>query len=117
MMKQCLRCFSYDKERDDLIGSSDDEIIEGEDHADWHYCGEYDGSQKTNDPTENGYENRIPDDIVYDRKKCPLLLDIEKECYEMFTQKGEAIPNIFQEKIDQLAKARSYFAALEDNEQ
>lgn len=117
MMKQCLRCFSYDFERDGEIFVLDDFIIEGEDHSNWHYCGEYNGTRKTDDPKENGYENRIPDDIVYDRKKCPLFVDIEKECYKIYTKRGEAIPEIFQEKIDQLAEARNYYATSKDDEQ
>ena len=106
-MKQCLKCFSYDQEKDDMIRGLDDCIIEGEDHSDWHYCGEYNGSPKTDNPKENGYTNRIPDDVINDKGNCPFFLDIEKMCDKQFIKKGKPIPDIFQDKIAKLVEARN----------
>lgn len=70
MMKQCKGCFHYDEEDDDFIRSSNDQIIIGEDHSNWHYCLYFDGDPK---PPENndGFRNHIPFEYLDGEKKCP----------------------------------------------
>lgn len=70
-------------------------------------CPNYASTFKSREIVEMAYTNRIPDDVINDKKNCPFFLDIEKMCDKQFIKKGKPIPDIFQDKIAKLAEARN----------
>ena len=70
-MKQCEKCFSYEKWYDDLIRSGDDVILDDEEPVDKHYCHLY-------SPPAGEYPDCIPQSIIEDKEECDAFIPREK---------------------------------------